>query len=72
MYAAAQGHVAAVTVSPKRLLDASPWLQFIPANASGSGPHRASISSRFGQVLINKGAKLNLRSKDGRTAVRYY
>ena len=27
MYAAAQGHVAAVTVSPKRLLDDSPWLQ---------------------------------------------
>jgi hypothetical protein len=38
-------------VSPKRLLDESPWLQFT-SNASRFDPHRASISSRSGQVLL--------------------
>jgi hypothetical protein len=35
-------------VSPNWLLDESPWLQF----TSGFDPHRASISSPFGQVPV--------------------
>jgi hypothetical protein len=44
-------HKLATKVSPKRLLDESPWLQFT-SNASRFDPHRASISSRSGQVLL--------------------
>jgi hypothetical protein len=37
------------SVSLKRLLDESPWLQFT-SECQRFDPHRASISSRFGQV----------------------
>jgi hypothetical protein len=39
-------------VSPERLLDGSPWGCSIPANASGLDPHRASVTSRFGQAFL--------------------
>ena len=44
-------------VSPKRLLDESPWLQFA-SECQRFDSHHASISSRFGQVAqVNEGLK---------------
>eukprot|EP01043_Picozoa_sp_COSAG02_P109960 COSAG02_NODE_46070_length_352_cov_0.584980_1_plen_68_part_01 len=39
-----------IEVSLKRLLDESPWLQFTSECQRGFDPHRASITSRFGQA----------------------
>jgi hypothetical protein len=41
-------------VSPKRLLDMSRRGCISPANASGSAPHRASISSCLGQEAAGR------------------